>query len=79
MGHYSRNLSFKRTDDDEVSIYRDGDLIGHIYKDESILRPGQHDYIIWLSEDYRGWKRITNRAGLRPATEHWVATHRYYG
>ncbi len=79
MGHYSSNLTFTRTDDDEVCIYQDGNLIGHIYKHESILSPDQHDYIIHLSEDYRGWKRITDRTGLRPATEHWVATHRYYG
>ena len=62
-------LEFKRTDDDEVRIYKDQTYIGDIYKDEDILNSGQHYYIIWLSDDYRGWKKVRDRLSFAsPAT-----------
>ena len=48
MGHPGPRLEFHRTDEDEVSVYRDGDLIGHIYKHEDILDSGRCHYLIWL-------------------------------
>lgn len=76
MGFPRPRLEFHRTDEDEVSIYRDGDLVGHIYKDEDVLNPGRHVYLIWLSEDRRGWKKVTDRRALRPTVERWIATRR---
>ena len=79
MGRYRTDLTFARTAPDEVRIYRDGAYIGDIFKDEDILNPGKFHYLIWLAEDWRGWKRVTERSQLRAATERWVETHPFYG
>ena len=78
MGHYRTDLTFRRTAPDEVRIYRDGEYIGDIYRDEDILAPGRHHYLIWLAEDWRGWKRITERGQLREAVRRWVDSHPLY-
>ena len=75
MGRYRTDLTFKLAAPDEVRIYRDGQHIGDIFKDEDILNPGQHHYLIWLAEDWRGWKRVTERSRLRETAERWVETH----
>ena len=79
MGHPRPRLEFRRTDEDEVSVYRDGDLIGHIYRHEDVLDSGRYFYLIWLSDDYRGWKKVTDRRVLRAEVDRWIATHRYLG
>ena len=79
MGHPGPRLEFHRTDEDEVSVYRDGNLIGHIYRHEDILDSGRCHYLIWLCEDYRGWKKVTDRRMLRAEVDRWIATHRYLG
>ena len=79
MGHPRPRLEFHRTDDDEVSIRKDGSLIGHIYKHEDVLDSGRHFYLIWLTEDHRGWKKVTDRRVLRAEVDRWIATHRYLG
>ena len=43
--------------------------------DEDILNPGQYHYLIWLAEDWRGWKRTTERSKLRETIQRWVETH----
>ena len=60
---------------DEVRIYRDGQHIGDIFKHEDILDPGRFHYLIWLAEDWRGWKRVTERSRLRETAQRWVETH----
>ena len=60
MGRYRTALTFKLVAPDEVRVYRDGDYIGDIFKDEDILNPGRFHYLIWLYEDRRGWKRVTD-------------------
>ena len=79
MGRYRTDLTFALTAPDEVRIYRDNEYIGDIYRDEDILEPGRFHFIIWLAEDWRGWKRVTERSQLRAATERWVETHPFYG
>ena len=79
MGHPRPRLEFHRTDEDEVSIVLDGSLIGHIYRHEDILDSSQHFYLIWLTDDYRGWKKVTDRRVLRETVDRWIATHRYLG
>ena len=79
MGRYAQNITFGPVVDDEVRIYLDGNFVGDIYKVESVLNPGTHDYLIHLNEDYRGWKRVTDRSKLRTAVEQWVHTHPFYG
>ena len=78
MGRYRTELTFERTAPDEVRIYRDGEYVGDIYKDEDILAPGQFHYLIWLSEDWRGWKRVTDRASLDATVRRWVDSHPFY-
>ena len=46
MGRYRTELSFKLAAPDEVCVYRDGQHIGDIFKDEDILNPGRHHYLI---------------------------------
>ena len=75
MGRYRTELRFELAVPDEVRIYRDGEYVGDIYKDEDILNPGRHHYLIWLVEDWRGWKRVTDRSTLRATAERWVLTH----
>ena len=79
MGHPRPRLEFRRTDEDEVSIRKDGSLIGHIYKHEDVVDSGRHFYLIWLTDDYRGWKKVTDRRMLRAEVDRWIATHRYLG
>ena len=78
MGRYRTDLSFQLTAPDEVRIYRSGKYIGDIYRDEDILNPDRFHYLIWLAEDWRGWKRVTERSQLRAETERWVDTHPFY-
>ena len=69
MGRRRTALTFKLVAPDEVRVYRDGDYIGDIFKDEDILNPGRFHYLIWLYEDRRGWKRVTDRGGsARPSS-----------
>ena len=75
MGRYTTDLAFELAASDEVRIYRDGQHIGDIYKDEDILEPGRFHYLIWLTDDWRGWKRVTERGKLRETVERWVDTH----
>ena len=79
MGFLRPRIEFHRSDEDEVEIRMDGTLIGHIYKHEDILDSGRHYFLIWLSDDYRGWKKVTDRRVLRETVDRWIATHRYLG
>ena len=78
MGHHRTDLSFQLAAPDEVRIYRGDEYIGDIFKDEDVLNRGRFHYLIWLAEDWRGWKRVTDRGQLRAETELWVATHPFY-
>ena len=78
MGRYRTDLTFQRTAPDEVRIYRDGDYVGDIFKDEDILNSGTHHYLIWLSDEWRGWKRFTDRSKLRDTVRPWVDSHPFY-
>ena len=75
MGRYTTDLAFKLAAPDEVRVYRDGRHIGDIFKQEDILEPGSYHYLIWLADDWRGWKRVTERTRLRETVERWVETH----
>ena len=78
MGRYRTDLSFQLTGPDEVRIYRGNEYIGDIYKDEDVLNRDRFHYLIWLVEDWRGWKRVTDRSRLRAITQQWVDTHPFY-
>ena len=78
MGRYRTDLTFALTAPDEVRVYRSGEYIGDIFKDEDVLCPGRFHYLIWLAEDWRGWKRVTDRSQLQAETERWVDSHPFY-
>ena len=80
MGHPRPRLEFHRTDEDEVSIRKDGSLIGHIYKHEDVVDSGS-TFLPHLAD--RRLPRLEE--GDRPAraprrtVDRWIATHRYLG
>lgn len=88
MGHYalSARITFGplqgAEDDPQVPIFFDGDHVGTIYKQiddpSKHLRPEPPFYLIHLSEDGRGWKRVTDRSQLRGAVEQRIRTHSLY-
>ena len=78
MGHYWTALTFRLAAPDEVRVYRNGEHIGDIFRDEDILNPGRFHYLIWLHEDRRGWKRVTDRGRLHETVERWVETHPFH-
>ena len=66
MGRYRTDLTFQLAAPDEVRVYRSGEYIGDIFKDEDVLCPGRFHFIIWLAERLAsGWKRVTDRRRLR--------------
>ncbi len=79
MGRHALDITFGAAVDDEVYIYLDNKAVGSIYKAESVLTPGTHDYLVHLADDYRGWKRVTDRSKLRAETERWIHTHPLWG
>ena len=52
MGRYRTDLSFKLAAPDEVRIYRDGQHVGDIFKDEDILAP------VLRFAGERGWHQL---------------------
>ena len=68
-------LAFKRIAPEESRIHRDGDCVGHVYRQDDILNPGSHYYVVHLDEDPRGPARVHERARVREAAERLVRTH----
>ena len=56
---------------EEARIYEDGDLIGEIFRDESAFEDEPPFYVVDLSEDPRGPKRVYARENL-VETVHWM-------
>ena len=68
-------IAFKRVTPEECRIYQDGCIIGEVYRQDDILKPGSHYYVVHLSEDYRGPHRIHHRGKIRSETARLVDTH----
>ena len=52
------SITFKRAAEDEWRIYdHDGDCVGDVFLQADILQPGAHYYLVWLTEDPRGFVR----------------------
>jgi len=75
MGRYSTDLTFRRITPEESRIYRDGMIVGEVYRQEDILNVGAHYYVIHLSEDYRGPVKVHDRARIRDTAQRLVDTH----
>ena len=68
-------ITFKRITPSESRIYQNGDHVGDLYRHDNILNPGSHCYVIHLSEDHRGPKRVQDRRRIRDVAQHLVDTH----
>ena len=71
-------IVFKRVSPHESRIYQDGDSIGDVYRQDDILNPGSHFYVIHLSEDWRGPKRVHDRDQIREVAQRMVDTHPFF-
>ena len=72
-------IAFWRMTREESRIYSGGDLVGEVYRQDDILKPGSHYYMIWLDEDWRGPVRVHERSRIREVTERLVSTHPFWG
>ena len=69
-------ISFKRITPEESRIYdADGDHVGDVYAQDDILNSGRRVYVIHLSEDPRGFVRVTDRARIRQVAEQRLLSH----
>ena len=75
MGRYSTDLTFRRITPEECRIYRDGAIVGEVYRQEDILNAGRHHYVIHLSEDHRGPVKVRERHRIRAEAQRLVDTH----
>ena len=73
------HVTFKRMNPQESRIYRDGDYIGDVFRQDDILNPGQHFYVVHLAEDFRGPARVHERARIREVAEQRILSHPFYG
>ena len=72
-------IAFKRITPEESRIYQDGTIIGEVYRQDDILKPGSHYYVVHLSEDYRGPHRVRARSSIRAEAARLVDTHPLWG
>ena len=68
-------VSFKRITPTESRIFADGDHVGDVYRQEDILNPGRHYYVVHLSEDPRGPRRVHDRSRIRAVAQDLVSSH----
>ena len=73
------DITFKRNGPHQSRIYFDGDCVGNVYRQDDILKPGSHYFVIHLFEDWRGPKRVHDRERIREIAQRLVGTHRFYG
>ena len=72
-------ITFKRITPSESGIYQDGDHVGDVYRQDEILNPGSHCYVIHLAEDWRGPRRVHDRNRIREVAQRLVNSHPLYG
>ena len=68
-------IEFKRVTPHESRIYDAGDCVGEVYRQDDTLNPGEHYYIVHLSEDFRGPVRVRERGRIRDVAQRLVDTH----
>ncbi len=72
-------VAFRRIALDEARIYLDGDHVGDVYRQEDVLSPGSHFYMVHLDEDPRGPCRVHDRNRIREVTERLLGSHPLWG
>ncbi|MDE0172450.1 MAG: hypothetical protein OYH76_16090 [Defluviicoccus sp.] len=68
-------IEFRRRTPEESAIYEDDELVGEVYRQESALEEEPHYYVVHLSEDPRGPKRIFERGAIRDTAQWMVDSH----
>ena len=68
-------IEFKRVTPHASRIYDAGDCVGEVYRQDDILNPGEHHYVVHLSEDHRGPVRVRERDRIRAVAQRLVDTH----
>ena len=68
-------IEFKRVTLHESRIYDAGDCVGEVHRQDDILKPGEHFYIVHLSEDCRGPVRVRERGRIRSVAQRLADTH----
>ena len=72
----SSTVTFTRASDNEARIHdADGDHLGDLFRHPDILHPGEHYYVIHLSEDPRGPVRVHQRERIREVAQRRLDTH----
>ena len=71
-------VSFKRITPTESRIFADGEHVGDLYRQPDILYPGRHYFVIHLSEDPRGPRRVHDRSRIREVAQTLVDTHPFF-
>ena len=72
-------VTFKRITPEESRIYDSGgDHIGDVYRQDDILNPGGHYYVILLDEDWRGPVRVHQRSRIREVAAQRLSSHPFY-
>ena len=64
-------IDIREATPEHARIYEDGDLIGEIFRDESAIDDDPPFYVVHLTEDPRGPKRICVNENLFE-TVHWM-------
>ena len=72
-------ITFMRISPEESRIYQGDDYVGDVYRQDDILNPGGHYYIVHLDEDYRGPKRVHQRHHIREIAQRLLDSHPFYG
>ena len=73
------HVTFKRMTPEESRIYdHDGDHVGDVYRQDDILNPGRHYYVIILDEDWRGPVRVHERSRIRDVAAQRLRSHPFY-
>ena len=72
-------IAFRCISPDEARIVLDGDHVGDVYRQEDLLSPGSHFYVVHLDEDPRGPCRVLDRSRIREVTEQRILSHPLWG
>ncbi len=73
-------ITFRRVSPHESRIYNaDGHHVGDAYREDDLLNPGTHYYVVHLQEDWRGPKRVRDRRRIRQVAQQLLDSHPFYG
>ena len=72
-------IAFRRIAPDESRIYQDGDHVGDVYALDDPLHAGGRYFVVHLTEDPRGPRRVHERSRIREVTEGLVRSHPLWG